>query len=293
MARPALSHREPLARPVVTVTALRLKATLARLLFVVSAFMAAPAAQACGADSDCTVGDRTYRISLPEGVTTPVGAVIWAHGYRGSAEGAMRNRSLIGMAHAQGLAFIAAQGIEGTWDLPNGPRTMDSTGAAEFAYFEAVIADAVARHGIDPDKLVMSGFSSGGMMVWNLACARPDLFAGFVPISGTYWLGPPETCARPVASIVHIHGDDDATVPVDGRRIGKTRQGKVSDALEMYALHGVFGPETRKDTAMLHCSERATIGGDVLDFCLFSGGHSFRTEYLLQAIMRLRDAGQL
>jgi polyhydroxybutyrate depolymerase len=230
---------------------------------------------------------------MPEGVTQPVGAVIWAHGYRGSAEGAMRNQSLTGMAHDQGLAFIAVQGIGGTWDLPNGPRTIDSTGAAEFAYFEAVIADAVARHGIDPDRLVMSGFSAGGMMVWNLACARPDLFAGFVPISGTYWLEPPETCARPAASVVHFHGDNDATVPLDGRPIGETRQGKVSEAFEHYGLHGAFGNGVRRDTAMLRCSERTAESGDILDYCLFSGGHSFRTEYLLHGIERLKDAGQL
>ncbi len=248
---------------------------------------------ACGETSDCMVGDRSYRISLPEGVEKPVGAVIWSHGYRGSAEGAMRNSSLRQMVHDQGLALIAAQGIGGTWDLPNGPRTMDSTGAAEFAYFEDVIADAAARHGVDPERLVASGFSAGGMMVWNLACARPDMFAGFVPISGTFWLEPPARCAAPVASIVHIHGDNDPTVPLDGRAIGETRQGKVSDALAMYAEHGAFGPVSRRDTPMLRCSDRAAGDGEILEFCLFAGGHSFRTEYLLHGIEALKDAGQL
>jgi polyhydroxybutyrate depolymerase len=255
--------------------------------------LSASVAQACGADSDCVLGDRSYRISLPESAEGPVGALIWAHGYRGSAEGAMRNGSLRRMAHEQGLAFIAAQGVEGTWDLPNGPRTMDSTGAAEFAYFEAVIADAVARHGIDPDRVVAAGFSAGGMMVWNLACARPALFAGFVPVSGTYWLEPPATCAQPVASIVHIHGDRDETVPLDGRPIGETRQGKVSDSLTMYGTFGNFGPAQKRDAGGLACTERAARSGDILDFCLFEGGHSFRTEFLQHAIERLKDAGQL
>ncbi len=264
-----------------------------RYILTLLAMLSAPVAHACGADSDCAVGERSYRISLPEGVDAPVGAVIWAHGYRGSAAGVMRNGSLRRMVHAQGLALIAAQGVGGTWDLPNGPRTADSTGAAEFAYFKAVIDDAAVRFGIDRARLVASGFSAGGMMVWNLACARPDTFAGFVPISGTYWLRPPESCAGEVASIVHIHGDADKTVPLDGRPIGATHQGKVSEALAMYADHGAFGVGQSRKVGGLRCLEQRNGTGAVLEFCLFSGGHSFRTEYLAHGIERLKAAGRL
>ncbi|UWR22070.1 PHB depolymerase family esterase [Sulfitobacter sp. S190] len=267
---------------------------LASLIAVLASVFAAPVV-ACGQDTDCRVGDRIYRISLPEGHNAgdPIGAVLWSHGYRGSAEGVMRNGSLRKMVHDQGLALIGMQGIDGSWNLPNGPGTMDSTGAEEFAYYDAVIADAVARFNIDADHLVASGFSAGGMMVWNLACARPETFAGFVPISGTYWLKPPETCAMPVASIVHIHGDDDSTVPLDGRRIGETKQGEVSEALASYATHGKFAEPAKDTTAMLRCEERSNATGAILDFCLFEGGHSFRTEYLGHGIDRLRAAGQL
>jgi len=262
------------------------------ILFMVM-MMLAPMAQACGADSDCQVGDRSYRISLPEGVEAPVGAVIWSHGYRGSAKGVMRNGSLRRMVHGHGLALIAAQGVNGTWDLPNGPRTPNSTGAAEFAYFSAVIADANSRFGVDPSRLVASGFSAGGMMVWNLACARPDMFAGFVPISGTYWLKPPATCASPATSIVHIHGDRDGTVPLLGRRIGPTKQGEVPQSLAHYSDHGGFGTQTEATVGPLDCTRSTNQTGAMLEFCLFKGGHSFRTEYLSYALDRLKDAGKL
>lgn len=262
------------------------------VLIILSLFVA-PGVQACGADSDCRVGDRSYRISLPENVETPVGAVVWSHGYRGSAQGVMRNGSLRRMIHDKGFALIAAQGIGGTWDLPNGPRTMQSTGAAEFAYFKTVIDDAQERFDIDPDRLIASGFSAGGMMVWNLACARPDMFAGFVPLSGTYWLQPPDQCAPEVASIVHIHGMQDQTVPLDGRPIGQTHQGRVSDALATYAAHGNFANETLENTALLDCANMTGRDNAILEFCLFEGGHSFRTEYLAHGIDRLIAGGQL
>ncbi|KIN74870.1 CE1 family esterase [Sulfitobacter guttiformis] len=262
-------------------------------LLVIWTVLTATALQACGADSDCVVGDRIYRISLPQGRTAPSGAVIWAHGYRGAAEGAMRNASLLNLVHAQGLALIALQGVNGTWDLPNGPRTPDSTGAPEFTYVDRVISDAVERFGVDRTKLVASGFSAGGMLVWNIACAEPEKFTAFIPFSGTFWRGPPAQCDAPVANMIHIHGDDDATVPLDGRAIGATRQGKVSEAMAMYGALGAFGPAEQMDTPDLRCARQGNAAGKLLELCLFEGGHSFRTEYLGYALDRLKAAGQL
>jgi polyhydroxybutyrate depolymerase len=253
------------------------------------------AALACGPDSDCKIGDRIYRIAMPEGYdgVTPVGAVVWAHGYRGTAAGAMRNKSLRKMISDEGMAFIATKSGDDDWNIPNAPRNMDSTGAEEFAYFDAVIADAAERFAIDTDRLVSTGFSAGGMVVWNLACARSDTFAGFIPMSGTFWKAPPQTCEKPVASIVHIHGDDDSTVPLLGRPIGPTRQGEVPAALEMYNNFGDFGGITPSRSADLSCETRLNDGGEILEFCLFPGGHSFRTEHLLYGLKELRKAGQL
>jgi polyhydroxybutyrate depolymerase len=255
----------------------------------------ASAALACGPDENCPIGDRFYRIAMPEGYdgTTPVGALVWAHGYGGTAQGVMRNGSLRRMVSDAGLALIAAQGVNGSWDLPYGPRTFDSTGAAEFAYFDTILDDASKRFTIDRSRVIASGFSAGGMMVWNLACSHPENYAGFVPMSGTFWLKPPETCVPPVSSIVHIHGDADSTVPLAGRAIGETKQGEVADALNAYAEFGNFGPAKASKSGQLTCENRSNANGEILDFCLFPGGHSFRTEFLSYGIERLRAAGQI
>ncbi|KIN75066.1 putative polyhydroxybutyrate depolymerase [Sulfitobacter noctilucae] len=263
--------------------------------FLLALFLlAASPVVACGPDTDCPVGDRIYRIVMPDGHdgTTPAPALIWSHGYRGSAAGVMRNGSLRKMLSDAGFALIAAQGVNGSWNLPYGPRTFDSDGSAEFAYFDAVIADATARHAIDPDRIIAAGFSAGGMMVWNLACSHPGKFAGFIPVSGTFWLRPPDICKTPVSSIVHIHGDADTTVPLKGRAIGRTRQGEVDQALAMYAAFGEFGPPTTETTGPLTCDVQTNPQSDVLHFCLFEGGHSFRTEYLGYAIDTLRSVNQ-
>lgn len=258
-------------------------------------FLFTTPALACGPDSDCMVNDRMYRIAMPEGHdgTTPVPALIWSHGYRGSAAGVMRNGSIRRMVSDAGMALIAAQGVNGSWDLPYGPRTFDSDGSAEFAYFDAVITDAVSNHHVDPDRIVASGFSAGGMMVWNLACSHPERFAGFVPISGTFWLKPPHDCIGSVKSLVHIHGTQDKTVPLEGRRIRETKQGQVAAAMITYERFGNFGEVEPYQQGELRCELRRNQANNILDYCLFDGGHSFRTEYLAHGIAKLHEAGAI
>jgi len=265
-----------------------------RYLIALLMLLASPAL-ACGPDADCPIGERHYRMAMPKGHDgiALVPALIWSHGYRGSAAGVMRNGSIRRMLSDAGIALIAAQGINGSWNLPYGPSTMDSDGSAEFAYFDAVIADVTANHAIDPDRIIAGGFSAGGMMVWNLACSHPDLFAGFIPISGTFWLKPPESCAGPVSSIVHIHGTQDKTVPLKGRAIRETKQGEVEEALTMYEEFGNFGASNYFKTGPLTCRNRTNPQGKVLEYCLFEGGHSFRTEFLGHGIATLRGAGQI
>ncbi|WP_108838209.1 PHB depolymerase family esterase [Tateyamaria sp. Alg231-49] len=249
-------------------------------------------AVACGPDSDCMIGDRHYRIAMPEGQAGPVGAIVFAHGYRGSARGVMRNGGLRRMVSEMGLALIAPKSARDDWDIPGAPSDMASTGAAEIAYFEAMISDAVARFGIDPDRVMMSGFSAGGMVTWELACQRPNLFAGFAPVSGTFWGGPPAACAAP-ASVIHIHGTKDRTVPLAGRPIGPTKQGDVLDVLAMYRAVGGFGPETVVQIDAMSCTRQGNAADDLLEFCTFDGGHSFSRSYLSYAWDRLRAAGKV
>ncbi|MEP5732135.1 MAG: prolyl oligopeptidase family serine peptidase [Sulfitobacter sp.] len=255
----------------------------------------APPAFACGPDTDCKLGERHYRIAMPDGWDgkTPVPALVWSHGYRGSAAGVMRNKSIRNLVSNAGLALIAVQGVRGSWDLPYGPGTFNSNGASEFAYFDAVINDATAHHHIDPDRILASGFSAGGMMVWYLACSHPDKFAGFIPMSGTFWLKPPDTCEGPAASIVHIHGTKDKTVPLTGRAIRETKQGDVQEALDMYQKFGKFGASKDVQIDTLSCRNRTNPTGEILQYCLFDGGHSFSAKMLGHGIAELRDNGKL
>lgn len=251
-------------------------------------------ALACGPDTDCRIGDRHYRIALPEGQGEgPVGAIIYAHGYRGSAAAVMRNANLRRMVSDMGLALIALKSADDDWVIPSSPSHMEADGSAEYRYVEAVIEDAADRFSLDTARLMAAGFSAGGMMVWNLACTMPERFAGFAAIAGTFWKGPPDRCETPAASLVHIHGRGDPTVPLDGRPIRETWQGKVSESMDMYERLGGFSPAGTHSFEDLDCQSRRNPRGEILDLCLHPGGHSFRSSYVKFAWERLHAAGQL
>ena len=258
-----------------------------RILIALALSLSTGAAAACGVETDCKLtvpesgGERFYRIDKREGQT---GAYLFAHGYRGTAAGVMRNRSMRDAVAKEGFALVAPEARE-TWSLPNGPRAQRFD---EAPYFDALVRELVAEHGIDPKRIVMSGFSAGGMVTWNLACTRPDLFAGFVPISGTYWRAPPETCPGGVPNIVHIHGTSDRTVPLEGRAIGRTVQGKVSEALAHMQRKGGYEGDERRTVGRLSCSARRNAEGRVLELCLHPGGHSMPSEFASGGLSELK-----
>lgn len=243
-------------------------------------------AVACGSADDCVIASGTYRISLPEIGTQPIGAIVFAHGYQGSAAGVMKNKGLIKAATDRGLALIAIDAGANDWNLPDAPGESVQP-RDEMAYLDAVLADASTRFGVDPKQTVITGFSAGGMFVWNVICNRGDAYAGYIPYSGTFWKGPPATCPAPAQNIVHVHGTADTTVPMAGRKIADTRQGDVNEVLAMYVADKGFSADAGYALADMTCTHTANAAGKRLDLCLFDGNHSFTAERLGAAYDKL------
>ncbi|MGI9524845.1 MAG: alpha/beta hydrolase family esterase [Hyphomicrobiaceae bacterium] len=242
------------------------------------------------------LGERYYHIRMPAtpGGTSKVGAIVFAHGYRGNPGAVMRNRSLTQIGDDLAVAIIAPKSSGLDWSLPNSPsRLRGEPQVDELAYFDRLLDDVTRRFPVDPERIVAAGFSAGGMMVWTLACHRSGRFAGFIPIAGTFWRPVPTTCSSPPASIFHLHGDRDPIVPLRGRPIGLAHQGDIGEALAMYSSHGSFGATNSIRRNAVRCERRGNPSGEILEFCLFSGGHDFRPEYLRMAWRAFLAEGQL
>ena len=233
---------------------------------------------ACGETTDCQIDGGSYRIALPDG-EGPFGAIIFYHGWQGTAQGVMRNGSILGEAKRLGIAVVAPQGVNKTWSYPGSPDASRD----EFKFTDALLADLAERFPIDMDKIMVSGFSMGGSMAWNIACYRGEKFAGFAPVAGTYWDPVPETCPSPMPVLIHTHGTSDTTVPIRGRGIGIHRQSDLYKSLAQWERQGACElPKTARRYDLLVC-QRVTCGDGLLELCLHDGGHSIRTEWVVRA----------
>jgi len=141
--------------------------------------------------------------------------------------------------------------------------------------------------------MMASGFSAGGMMTWNLACDRSELFAAYAPIAGTFWEPTPKNCETPTASIIHTHGTSDKIVPLAGRPIADTKQGDVFKVMEMYAAKGRFlkAYSYKNANLKLECDELKNDNNQVLEICFHAGGHSMKSAYVSNAWNKFVELG--
>jgi len=252
------------------------------LLPALLAFAPVPA-RACGPDTDCHTGDRTWRIRMPPASPggARIGAVMLLHGHRDTAANMMAQAALGAALSDAGVALVAPQSAGPGWSLPNGPGGPPTRDEA--ADMLRIAEDAAARFPIDRGRFLVAGFSAGGMLAWHIACQAGPAFAGYAPLAGTFWAPVPEACPAAPATILHSHGTDDPVVPIAGRAIREARQGDVTEAIRRYAAFGRFGPPVEHRVPGLDCARRSNAEGRVLELCLHPGGHELRAADVMRA----------
>ncbi len=206
-------------------------------LAVAVALAAGPAAAACGgAEEPCTTALGSYHVIRPAG-DGPVPAFVYFHGAGGSGR-TIHTADFAAALVARGYAVVAPDGLErpgsrfgpGWFFRSESPARRD-----ELAFTREVLDDVAARHGIDRARVILTGYSIGGSLVWYLACKDAGLAAAYAPYAGGFWRPLPTDCDGPVR-LLHTHGWRDQTVPLEGRplRGGEIYQGDIFAGLAVW-----------------------------------------------------------
>ena len=196
------------------------------------------------------LGDRVYRIDLPQ---APVGAavIVALHGGGGSADQFARNTGLSAPANRQGYAVIYPEGTgrAATWNAGSCCGQAQRRRVDDMAFLDRVIADAVARFGLNPARIYLTGMSNGAMMAETYAAQRPGKVRAVAGVAGTMDAARVKPMGR--VPLLHIHGTADDRVPYAGGR-GK-------------ALRASFAPVAAVEAAFLSAFPRLARTERVID----------------------------
>jgi polyhydroxybutyrate depolymerase len=168
---------------------------------------------------------RTWLAYVPRKPSSSPALVIVLHGSMGTAQQA---RAAYGydfdtLADRDGFVVAYPQGIAGNWndsrragDFPARRLHVDDVG-----FLQALVDKLVVEHGVDRDRVYVTGVSNGGAMVLRLAQQVPRFARAYAAIGSS--LGAPGnvsiTPVREPVSILLMHGTDDPIVPWNGGEV--------------------------------------------------------------------------
>src|SRR5579885_2463061 len=133
--------------------------------------------------------DLVHAVFAPAG-DGPHPAILATHGWGSNALDLLslapyvaRGRCLMLAPQGPVEVEIGAVNGYGWYQLrPGAPPDLEAMSEAADRLMKLVDA-ALERYPIDPRKLIVMGFSQGGVMAYNLALRHPDRFAGLVAIA--------------------------------------------------------------------------------------------------------------
>lgn len=255
--------------------------------------------QTCGPEDACILDGGSYHAKVPAGWNgeSPLPVLTYFHGYGQTGRTVMAMKALTKAAEDAGALIIAPNGIDKAWSVRGAPPNKRD----EIAFAAAMIEDVARRWPIDRSRLWISGFSLGASMAWDIACLAGDRYAGFFPVSGTFWRPHPVTCPSGPVTMIHVHGRGDKVMPLEGRTIrGQWRQGDVLESFEILRSHNhcklpdveSTGPRGLLCKEWNHCD-----GGSRLTLCLYDGGHAAPKDWYprafewLDSVTKAKSAG--
>ncbi|TMQ11005.1 MAG: hypothetical protein E6J90_35445 [Deltaproteobacteria bacterium] len=154
------------------------------------------------------VGDTTvrYTILVPEGYsrTAPAPLIVMLHygGYNGDVP------PFYGRGMIEGLAQPAFRSLRAIIIAPDsivGDWTTAENDAAVVSLTRAIMS----HYAVDPAKVVLSGYSMGGVGTWHIGNKHQDLFAAAIPIASA-----PAGDAAWTIPLYVIHSRDDEVLPI-------------------------------------------------------------------------------
>jgi len=161
------------------------------------------------------------RVRLPaEDTPAPYPAVVLVHGWLGNENSMWAFQSILPRS-ALAISMRAPLEAEGGYGWFQAAEGTPEVQSAAFDQGLAALREFVSRlpreYPVDPERIILMGFSQGAAMSYSLLLSDPNLIAalaalaGFLPDPARQWVAPGRLTAK---RVFIAHGLEDATVRV-------------------------------------------------------------------------------
>jgi polyhydroxybutyrate depolymerase len=151
---------------------------------------------------------RTYRVHVPQNLSTPAPLVVALHGSSAGPEQFEKSSGFSRLAEEQGFIVAYPQALRGDWN----DDVLDENQPDDVAFVRAMVADIAEQYDVDKKRVFATGVGDGGTMTAALGTQAADLFSAIAPVVAELPATEQLKLAQPV-SVLIIHGTADPVVP--------------------------------------------------------------------------------
>jgi polyhydroxybutyrate depolymerase len=221
-------------------------------------------------------GTREYLVYVPEGYDpdAPAPVAFVFHGAGSTKEERLVYSGYQSFADEDGALLVLpdALGSPARWS-PLGAAIAGVAGVNDLVLFDDLLATVESDLCIDPERLLVTGMSSGGFMAAAVACTRSDRVTAVGPVTATV---PADALCVSAEAVpyAYFHGTADAVVPYDG---GPGSPGPVEESSQSWADHNGCVGSPRDELIGTEVVHRSWAGCDAPTdlYTVEGGGHSW------------------
>lgn len=145
-----------------------------RIVLLAAALGSASLASAQTLNLKIAGASRVATLHVPTGLSKPA-LVFVLHGLGGNGSGMQSDTKMDVVSDREKFVVAYPNAVGGTWDYAGAKN--------DYAFLKAIIDTTVARHGVDRQRVYVTGFSQGGGMAVYAAFGYPDIYAAVAPVS--------------------------------------------------------------------------------------------------------------
>jgi len=166
---------------------------------------------------------RTYHLTVPASYDRahPAPLLVALHPFASSGRAMEALTGLDLAAEEAGFLVAYPDSLDLTWN-DGRPEVDDSLllqWTDDLGFTSALLDELAGEYSLDPDRVMLAGFGSGGLLAYRLACEQPERFDRVAVVGALPWAYLPELCPEGPASqdLLIALGSADPSYPPNGR----------------------------------------------------------------------------